>query len=44
MLSKSLCLCLLALAMPHLAALQTSPYMQKIIDRLENWKMKTRDC
>ena len=35
MLTKSLCLCLLALAMPHPAAPQTSPDMQKIIERLD---------
>ena len=35
MLTKSLCLCLLALAMPRLAAPQTSPDMQKIIERLD---------
>ena len=35
MLTKSLGLCLLALAMPRPAAPQTSPDMQKIIDRLD---------
>ena len=35
MLTKSLCLCLLAVAMPHPAAPQTNPDMQKIIDRLD---------
>ncbi len=35
MLTKSLGLCLLAIAMPRAAAPQTSPDMQKIIDRLD---------
>ena len=35
MLTKSLCLCLLALAVPHPAAPQTSPDMQRILERLD---------
>ncbi len=35
MLTKSLVLCFLALAMPRLAAAQTSPDMQRIIERLD---------
>ena len=35
MLTKSLGLCLLAIAMPHPAAPQTGPDMQKIIERLD---------
>ena len=35
MLTKFLCLCLLALTMPHAAAPQSSPDMQKIIERLD---------
>jgi hypothetical protein len=35
MLTKSLCLCLLAVAMPRPAASQTNPDMQKIIQRLD---------
>ncbi len=35
MLTKSLCLCLLALAMPRNAAPQTSPDIQKVLERLD---------
>ncbi|MGA2711735.1 MAG: hypothetical protein ABSG41_01410 [Bryobacteraceae bacterium] len=42
MLTKSLGLCLLALAMPRPAAPQASPDMQKIIDRLDKLEDQNR--
>jgi hypothetical protein len=42
MLTKSLCLCLLAIAMPRAAAPQTGPDMQKIIDRLDKLEDENR--
>lgn len=42
MLTKSLCLCLLTLAMPHPAAPQTGPDMQKLIDRLDKLEIENQ--